>query len=119
VQLKHHFSSGYRVSVPTDVKFDISSEFDDIAKYATHDQATFQLADYAQTARFVNKLEGDGIRGYDISGPTLEDVFLRLAEEVKADMQDTSVTTLQAGVSPKDMDGLPLSDVSSLEDKDL
>ena len=34
-------------------------------------------------------------------------------------MQDTSVTTLQAGVSPKDMDGLPLSDVSSLEDKGL
>jgi len=58
VELKHHFGSGYRVSVSTDVKFDISSEFDGIAKHATHDQTTFQLADYAQTARFVNKLEG-------------------------------------------------------------
>lgn len=58
-----------------------------------------------------------GIRGYDISGPTL-DVFLCLTEEVKADMQDTSVTTLQAGVSPEDMD-LPLSDASSSEDKGL
>ncbi|OCK86977.1 uncharacterized protein K441DRAFT_19893 [Cenococcum geophilum 1.58] len=34
-------------------------------------------------------------------------------------MQDTSVTTLQAGVSPEDMDGLPLSDASSSEDKGL
>ena len=67
----------------------------------------------------MNKLEGDGIRGYNISDPALEYVFLGLAKEVKADMQDTSVITLQAGVSPKDMDGLPLSDASSPEDKGL
>lgn len=119
VELKHHYGSGYRVSIPADVKFDASLEFDDITKQATHDQTIFQLADSAQTARFVNKLERDGVRGYEISGPTLEDVFLRLAEEVKLDTKDASATTVESRVSPKDVDGLPLSDASSEEDKGL
>jgi ABC-type multidrug transport system ATPase subunit len=108
VELKHHYGGGYRVTLPTGLDYKAPSEFQDISKQTFYDQTSFLPQDSAETSRLINAFEKDGIQGYDISGPTLENVFLRLAEEVNEGETETPFT-----VPPrKGLDGLPSSDTS-------
>ena len=70
-ELKHRLGHGYHVSIghSPDNK--------------SHKPKVYQLANSAETADFVNRLEKDGITDYQVAGPTIEDVFLQVAEEAK------------------------------------
>ncbi|KAF2499146.1 hypothetical protein BU16DRAFT_479678 [Lophium mytilinum] len=118
VELKHHHGGGYRVTLPANLKYNASAEFEDIPIQRSHDQTTFLPKDSGETSQLVNSFERQGIQGYDISGPTLEDVFLNLAEEIKEDEPDTP-NTLRSDTSRRDLDGVPLSDGSSQDEKGL
>ncbi|KAH6714434.1 hypothetical protein BKA61DRAFT_723060 [Leptodontidium sp. MPI-SDFR-AT-0119] len=50
----------------------------------------------SQAAQIIRQLESDGLSDYQLSGPTIEDVFLYLADEIKSE----SSTSVDRQVSP-------------------
>lgn len=77
--------------------------------------ATYWFPNALAATRFVDEFRSHGIKNYDIVGPTLEDVFLALAEEVKEHNLDRDDTTPMTSL-PKGADvALPSSDQNSEE----
>lgn len=84
VELKHKLGSGYRIHVlhvPGSKKSDIP-QFDGVPSEEHYDEVVYSAPGSAQAAEFVTRLEELGITEYRVSGPTLEDVFLKVAEEM-------------------------------------
>ncbi|KAL1957039.1 hypothetical protein VTO42DRAFT_6416 [Malbranchea cinnamomea] len=84
VELKHKLGAGYRIHVyhvPGSERVDLP-RFDGIPREEHHDETMYTVADSAQVAAFVSRLEELGITEYRVSGPTIEDVFLKVAEEM-------------------------------------
>ncbi|KIV93068.1 hypothetical protein PV10_04313 [Exophiala mesophila] len=82
VELKHKLGSGYRVHVyNTHGKLNIP-KYDDVNHVSHDDQTIYNLADSATTANFLRRIDEHGVSEYQVSGPTIEDVFLKVAEEV-------------------------------------
>ncbi|KAF2196781.1 nod factor export ATP-binding protein I [Delitschia confertaspora ATCC 74209] len=114
VQLKNEVGVGYHISFP-------SSEEGLIDKHArksmTEDRVTYWYPNAIEASKAVQELRVHGVKDYDLVGPTLEDVFLALAEEVKENGLDREVTAVESHTLQKDVDGLPPSDKSSETDK--
>jgi ATP-binding cassette, subfamily A (ABC1), member 3 len=85
VELKHKLGSGYRVHVYNLPDGKPVPDYPGIISEKQYDKTIFILHDSAQAAEFVSQLENDGIKEYQVSGPTIEDVFLKVAEEVRSD----------------------------------
>ena len=83
VELKHQLGSGYRVHVYHTHGGHQAATYEDISHTLLTDQTTYLLPTSSETAKFLTRLEGDGVTEYQVSGPTIEDVFLRVAEEVR------------------------------------
>ncbi|CUS09342.1 unnamed protein product [Tuber aestivum] len=82
VALKSQMGGGYRVHVPRD-----SPEVSGVSTKRLYDQTVYNIPDSASAGELVDKLEVLGVTEYHVSGPTIEDVFLKVAEET-ADIQD-------------------------------
>lgn len=80
VQLKHEVDVGYRISVARSENFvpDESTRQSEIG-----DRTVYWLPGSADASKMIGELRTKGVKDYDIVGPTLEDVFLTLAEEVR------------------------------------
>ena len=100
VELKHKLGSGYRVHVYNLPDKRPIPEYPGVFSEKRYDKTIFILRDSAEAAEFVAELENDGIKEYQVSGPTIEDVFLKVAEEVKSDS-----TELLRAKSPTSQDG--------------
>lgn len=118
VQLKHEVGAGYHVTYPKDAP--VKPPTGAVKKPSPSEgMVQYQFADALPATKFVDVLRDHGVKNYDIVGPTLEDVFLANAEEVKeynlldADHAEQSATV----TSDKDMD-IP-SDRNSDSDKRL
>lgn len=118
VQLKHEVGAGYHVTYPKDAP--VKPPADAVKKPSPSEgMVQYQFVDALPATKFVDVLRDHGVKNYDIVGPTLEDVFLANAEEVKeynlldADHGEQSATV----TSDKDM-GVP-SDGNSDSDKRL
>ncbi|KAF1924404.1 P-loop containing nucleoside triphosphate hydrolase protein [Didymella exigua CBS 183.55] len=82
VQLKHEVGAGYHVTYPRDAP--ITPPADATKKPApSADMIQYWFPDALPATHFVDVLRSKGVKNYDIVGPTLEDVFLAMAEEVK------------------------------------
>ncbi|KAL1867032.1 hypothetical protein Plec18167_008823 [Paecilomyces lecythidis] len=84
VELKHTLGSGYRIhvyNVPTSEKA-FFLQFEGVSKETKFDETVFTMHDSVHAAQFVSMLEQEGITEYRVSGPTIEDVFLKVAEEL-------------------------------------
>jgi ATP-binding cassette subfamily A (ABC1) protein 3 len=82
VQLKHEVGAGYHVSYPKNAP--VALPKDAVRKPSPSEgMVQYQFTDALSATRFVDVLRNNGIENYDIVGPTLEDVFLAYAEEVK------------------------------------
>ncbi|KAI9830338.1 MAG: hypothetical protein M1819_005719 [Sarea resinae] len=86
VELKHKLGGGYRVHVHNDLEKKALQTIEGPPAKHLYDQTIYNLPDSAGAMRFINRLEESGIRDYQVNGPTIEDVFLKLAEEVKTDL---------------------------------
>lgn len=89
VELKNRLGSGYRVHVyhvPGSEKAPLP-QFTHISHEVHHDQIVYNIADSAQAAELAMELENLGVTEYRVSGPTIEDVFLKVAEEVQTDIE--------------------------------
>ena len=90
VELKHKLGSGYRVHLHNSPSSRKLPEYPGVEWQEHQDRTTFVARDSAQAATLLSWLERDGFKDYQVSGPTIEDVFLKLAEEVKMEsIQDT------------------------------
>ncbi|KAL8308657.1 hypothetical protein RB593_006804 [Gaeumannomyces tritici] len=77
-ELKSKYGGGYTVHIPkTDPAPDMG------VPVTTHqDRICYKVPSTAAAATLISKLEKDGQRGIAMSGPTVEDVFLRLTTDV-------------------------------------
>lgn len=89
VELKHHLGSGYRVHIYNNVG-QHAPTCDEVPSERMYDQTVYNLKDSQEASKFVDKLEREGIYDYQVSGPTIEDVFLKVAEEIKEDLTPIS-----------------------------
>ena len=78
VELKHKLGGGYRIHLESSTEKSPLPQMDDVP----FKDSTFTVPSSSEAASLVSRLEKDGIRDYQVSGPTIEDVFLRLADEV-------------------------------------
>lgn len=82
VQLKHEVGAGYHVTYPRNAPVNPPAN---ATKKPAPSAETIQywFPDALPATHFVDVLRSKGVKNYDIVGPTLEDVFLAMAEEVK------------------------------------
>ncbi|KAG5923585.1 hypothetical protein E4U42_004920 [Claviceps africana] len=83
VQLKDRFGGGYRVHVHRNPDMTSMPSFRDVRRKDAFDLVTYVAPTSYLAAQVMRALDGDKVRGYRFSGPTIEDVFLQLAEEIR------------------------------------
>ncbi|KAL8699504.1 MAG: hypothetical protein Q9224_001381 [Gallowayella concinna] len=85
VELKHRLGSGYRIHVFNNSKNrDALVETGSISKKVMYDRTVYTLRTSAEAADFVRLLERLGIDNYEITSPTIEEIFFNVAEEAEA-----------------------------------
>lgn len=111
VQLKHEVGVGYRITVPKDQKFVASEK---IRRSETADRVVYWFPDSAEASKLIGELRVNNVKDYDIVGPTLEDVFLALAEEMGENkLENEGPLSLQPESTSDPLDKVPESDTSS------
>lgn len=87
VELKNRFGPGYRVHVSHIPGSDIRSgmSLEGVHKEVHFDETVFTIQESALVPPVVDMLESEGVSDYRISGPTIEDVFLKVAREMAND----------------------------------
>ncbi|KAL2019210.1 hypothetical protein VTK56DRAFT_10010 [Thermocarpiscus australiensis] len=85
VELKDRLGGGYRIHVNSPKLIPLLPDIAGVTKKATHEEAAYVAATSTMAAAVIKELEAAGITDYRFSGPTIEDVFLQLAEEVRAE----------------------------------
>lgn len=86
VELKHQMGGGYRVHVYNNPSRDAAVlNFEGARKKVMYDQTVYTLPNSSKAAMFVRSLENRGISNYEITSPTIEEIFFNVAEEVDLD----------------------------------
>lgn len=117
VQLKHEVDVGYRISVATSEKF-VPAETTRHSE--SNDRVIYWFPNSTEASKMIGELRTKGVKDYDIIGPTLEDVFLTLAEEVRDNGLENDQSLGLRPPSPTDPADKQLpSDSSSGEDHGL
>ncbi|KAJ6782347.1 hypothetical protein PWT90_08102 [Aphanocladium album] len=83
VELKDKFGGGYRVNVHKTATTKPLPRVEGVKKKDAFDLVTYVAPSSGLAAAVIKKLEAAQIPGYRFSGPTIEDVFLQVAEEIK------------------------------------
>ena len=78
--LKHRLGDGYSVHVPNHAAQPVISSMEGVSQRHDTDDTKYTASSSAQIVRLLNTLERGGVKDYRISGPTLEDFFLRLVK---------------------------------------
>ncbi|KAK3986660.1 putative ABC transporter [Cladorrhinum sp. PSN332] len=76
-ELKVRLGGGYRVSLPKNATADV----DDLVGTVHQDRILYTTPDSTAAAQFIAKLEAAGHTDVQVAGPTVEDVFLRVAQD--------------------------------------
>ena len=68
--------------------------FDGIVRKEMYDQTTYLVPDSSQAADLLSMLEAQGFKDYQISGPTIEDAFMKISEEMTIEGKPSHNTVL-------------------------
>ncbi|KAL0934185.1 ABC transporter [Colletotrichum truncatum] len=93
VELKDRLGGGYRVHVHKDTGIKNAPEVEGVEKKISFDFVSYIAPSSSLAALVIRTLEANGIREYKFSGPTIEDVFLQLAEEVRGETENSTLDT--------------------------
>ncbi|KAF1844873.1 P-loop containing nucleoside triphosphate hydrolase protein [Cucurbitaria berberidis CBS 394.84] len=118
--LKHSYGDGYTVKLPyqTDIDVQVSKP---IQKEQSRHQTVYRVGTAALAAELAEKLEWHQLRDYQISGPTMEELFLKvtgdkalLTDRASSEEEDTAIKGHDATVNVTDSDyelteGQPIS----------
>ncbi|CAI4215445.1 unnamed protein product [Parascedosporium putredinis] len=110
VALKDQYGAGYRIHIDG-IDPATTPNVAGVEKRTAFDVVTYVSPSSALAAGVIKSLEAHGIHDYRFSGPTIEDVFLNLAEEVREVLEEP--TNEKATTSEK-LGGIT-SDVSANE----
>ena len=84
--LKSGFGGGYRVILPRDDRLQAFANSSPGVLYRQgYNETVFEVPNASTLTPFISKLDGNGMTDYRIQGPAMEDVFLKLAEEMQSD----------------------------------
>ncbi|KAK0383854.1 hypothetical protein NLU13_9765 [Sarocladium strictum] len=84
VELKDRLGGGYRVHVPKSANLPPHlPHIEGVRKKNSLDLISYIAPSSYLAAEVIKTLEAEGIHDYRFSGPTIEDVFLQLAEEIR------------------------------------
>lgn len=95
VELKHQLGNGYRIHVFNSHGTSAPALAEGVPRKVLYDQTIYTLQDSAQAAGFVRMLEAKGIENYEITSPTIEEIFFKVAEETEATEASRSKTRAQ------------------------
>lgn len=115
MELKHQLGGGFRVHVfktPRDDR--VIPSYDGISIKEMVDQTMYTLPDSGQAADFVRRLETDGVKNYEISSPTIADIFFNVVDDMEA-MSEAQATAVDSDRS--EPNGKPSAEVVVAEDK--
>ena len=85
VELKEKLGGGYRIHLQTGPGQPLGPDIEGVKKDATFGQAIYAASSSTKAAQIIKHLESMDLTDYQLSGPTIEDVFLQLADEVHAE----------------------------------
>jgi len=87
--LKHTHGDGYTVKMPhhTDFEPEISGEA--LREQSRH-QTVYRIANAALAAELVEELEKQGLRDYQLSGPTMEELFIKVTGDTMHNLEEIS-----------------------------
>ncbi|KAK5995214.1 ATP-binding cassette sub-family A member 4-like protein [Cladobotryum mycophilum] len=83
VELKDRLGGGYRIHVHKEPGVQQSPNISGVTKKDAFDQISYIAPTSNLAAQVIKELQNADITNYRFSGPTIEDVFLQLAEEIK------------------------------------
>ncbi|KAI0450773.1 hypothetical protein F5B21DRAFT_489523 [Xylaria acuta] len=89
VELKDRLGAGYRIHVFNARDIKGSPEVEGVKKVVSFDVISYLAPSSSLAAQVIRELESAGISDYKFSSPTIEDVFLQVAEEVKNESAKT------------------------------
>jgi ATP-binding cassette subfamily A (ABC1) protein 3 len=95
VQLKDSLGGGYRVHVHKHPGLTHTPDVEGVKKDNAFDLVTYAAPSSQLAALVIKQLEAAGITDYRFSGPTIEDVFLHLAEEIRDEEAFQTTTQVQ------------------------
>ena len=117
VELKHRLGGGYRVHIyktPGEERVLPSLGYPSKEMF---DQTVFTLPDSSQAADLIRQLEARGIKNYEISSPSIEEIFFNVAEEDATATPSTYEPKMDKHMSSHS-DGKPTED-ALVGDKEL
>ncbi|KAK6084308.1 ABC transporter [Seiridium cupressi] len=85
VELKDRLGAGYRIHVFNARHIKEAPEVEGAVRKVSFDVISYIATTSAAAAEVIRALERNGIHDYKYSGPTIEDVFLEVAEEVQGE----------------------------------
>ncbi|KAK0610321.1 Retinal-specific ATP-binding cassette transporter [Lasiodiplodia hormozganensis] len=111
VELKHNLGGGYRIVLDNALVQYAPNALQSVPRKVLFDKTVYQVADSAQASVLTAALEREGITQYQVNGPTIEDVFLKLAEEIHE--QSSGPETVVQGANAKTLENIDPSKAAS------
>ena len=124
VELKHRLGGGYRIHVYNNPGHNVAIlDFEGATKKIQYDQTIYILPGSAEAADFIRMLEEKGINNYEITSPTIEEIFFNVAEDMElqgtgrarikdadtlSDHGSDEVVTTERKVEPNEDSGMAL-----------
>jgi ATP-binding cassette, subfamily A (ABC1), member 3 len=99
VELKDKLGGGYRIHLQTGPGHEAAPDLD-VPSHTTFGQTMYSASTSSQAAQIIRRLESESLTDYQLSGPTIEDVFLQLADEVRTEGKDPESQSEQDEKSP-------------------
>lgn len=87
MELKDKLGGGYRIHLQTGPGHEAAPDLD-VPTHTTFGQTMYSASTSSQAAQIIKRLEMEDLTDYQLSGPTIEDVFLQLADEVRAETSE-------------------------------
>ena len=80
----HSLGAGYRIHLNHKPGKQFTPRFDNVATRDLYDQTIYTLPDPGQTADLLSKLDRLGYPDYQIHGPSIEDAYMEISDEMTA-----------------------------------
>ncbi|KAL1601480.1 hypothetical protein SLS60_006395 [Paraconiothyrium brasiliense] len=98
--LKNQFGRGFTIKLPENIDVDIPLS-GAIERETSRHQVVFRVATAALVTELVEQLEAKGIRDYQISGPTMEELFLKATGDTIMSTKGSPTKDKQAATADK------------------
>ncbi|KAI5866250.1 P-loop containing nucleoside triphosphate hydrolase protein [Durotheca rogersii] len=102
VELKDKLGAGYRVHVFNARDIKDPPQFENVERKIGFDVISYIAPSSGLAAEVIRSLESAGIHDYKFSNPTIEDVFLQVAEEVKDKSPVSPVQRTPSGTTSRE-----------------